>query len=491
MGRGSCALELDSCGLQYSGVGLKTASMCPVRLLCFAAAALWAAPLGGCDFPAAQECTRSAECRDDRVCSFGRCVPPRSPDGGAALATAIRCGQHVVEADTCLACVADACCDEMARCRADERCAAYLGCVAGCDAGADPRCRTRCLEGYVVSDPEHPTARLLHCAESECPAACGGCGSGVIAAAACGACVEASESVCEDVSVCLDDPDCAVRLNCAVGCADPRECVEVCYQFARDQGGDAFFTAANNVIEACSGPCEFGARMECTGDFSWGGAAAETVHLIAIVGRQLLPNQPVVPGVRVRVCAATDPLCAQPLAEDVSGPDGRADLQVPTGHPAGVAYYVEAVHPEGLTLPTIYYPVAPRLLVDLRFDVAVVGEAEATLLEGLLRQQRDPAAAQLLLRVFDCRVTPAPGVSMALDVGGEPFYLDGAIPSTAIGRTSMTGVGGFPNVPVPGGEFAGVEARLTLADEGRLYATRGLLLRPGWVTIAFIAPNER
>lgn len=457
-----------------------------------AAAALWAALLGGCGFPSAQECAGTEDCRGSLVCSFGRCVESRTADGGVAVATEVHCGQHFVADDTCTACAAEACCDEMERCREDDRCAPFLDCFAACDVTTDPECRQRCIEGVVVAEPEHPVARLVQCAESACGSACGGCGAGVIASGACTACIGASESLCGGIAACNDDPDCAIRLTCTVGCAHPRQCLDTCGQFGREAGQDAFFIAANDLVRACAGPCDLGRRLDCVGEFSWGGAVGDTIRITVTVARFALPGRPTVAGVRVRVCAATDPLCEQPLAVGTSDAEGELVLEVPTGrNPAGVAYYLEAVHPEGETLPTIFYPFSPRLLVSFRQDLQLVGEAEVRLLEGVLRQQRDPAAAQVVLRPHDCRTTPAPGVSMALDVGGEAFYLDGAVPSPDLGRTTLSGFGGFINVPVPGGEFTGVEARLTVADERRTIAKRGLLLRPGWVTTAFIVPDER
>jgi hypothetical protein len=193
-----------------------------------------------------------------------------------------------------------------------------------------------------------------------------------------------------------------------------------------------------------------------------------------------------VPGVSVEGCNSLDVLCTSPITpQAVSDDAGEATVVVADSFGG----YFQFVGPG--FLPSILYP--GRLLADastFQPDLGALNTSATLAIASILQVPMlvDPEAGvgQAFAQVYDCFDQLAPGVSFTFGlVDGGPnavqWYQSSGFPSKYATQTDSQGTGGTLNVP-PGSLL--MTARL--AGTTRILGTANPLIRPGWVTYAWI-----
>lgn len=181
------------------------------------------------------------------------------------------------------------------------------------------------------------------------------------------------------------------------------------------------------------------------------------------------------PGTVVRACAQRDLSCATPLTAALPvDAQGWVDMPLYDGFDG----YLEVTSPS--TIPMILFYQEP-LRGASRTDEEPVGQVEVPVLTQLttaIGTPQDPNLGLLVLRAFDCKGDPAPGVRFTVDKPAVPYYFVAGLPSGQVTETEVSGLGGFINVPIG---IAVVDATLT-SGEADFTQPRTLIMRPGWMT---------
>jgi hypothetical protein len=195
----------------------------------------------------------------------------------------------------------------------------------------------------------------------------------------------------------------------------------------------------------------------------------------------LLSGQ-VIPELSVRACRATDVNCQDPLGEArLADQDGWVDVPVNEGFTGYFEFTAPTIVPE-----MIFYS---RLLPSnrgLRNPHGMLERDALAALAGALGTTQSPGAGVLAMRLYDCNGSPAEGVEISQDRGGQPWYFVDGLPSRDATATTAQGLGGFANVP-PG--IAVLSAKLE--DGMSLGPGQSVLVRAGWLTTLAFDPSGR
>jgi hypothetical protein len=190
------------------------------------------------------------------------------------------------------------------------------------------------------------------------------------------------------------------------------------------------------------------------------------------------------PGVRALACQKLDLQCAAPVTEATTNAEGDIVVTVP-GDFAG---YLQIQHPR--YFPAMYflpaaYPADGRLQPFPLLASGIIGDVLAIALGSGLDAER----GHMMLISEDCLGAALPGVafkSPQQDMSTVQFYVQDLLPSTDAKQTAEAGNGGYLNFP-PGTAMisvAGVANNLKLA-------TVSVVVRPGFISVAYIRPETR
>ncbi len=444
-----------------------------------------------CDFPAAQDCTQTSECRSGRLCAQGECVPAET-DG--AVETRIICEQHMPAHDGCLGCMAESCCEQVDACAKNPDCKPLIDCLSVCDARQDPECK-RCFDALSSSVLELGT-ELGVCVSQACNDECEGCGgAGLAASPACTECVSSSGLICDAMTICLSDAECTHSLLCNSSCTNPKTCRAECPSFL---DLDDKQLAATTSLLPCYEACDVSGDFACAGEFSWGGPASASLRYDFRLIRAADPEETPMVGVHASLCLVADYACADAIDTGVSDDDGELHFVLDASGPLGSQSVFVALtkFDEGgakLIVPTLLFLPSPRVVVTEQQVVAVVLPEQAEELASVFGDRlpmRTENSALVAATGLDCKGVPASGVELSLDPpgGGVRAVQAGPLLNTEVTETDVSGVA----------IWGGVEAGRTLAQytlkmvlDGREVGSRDFFVRPGFASSVWVPPSEK
>jgi hypothetical protein len=277
---------------------------------------------------------------------------------------------------------------------------------------------------------------------------------------------------------CVTNDDCAQRGMPGASCVDA-----VCWAPKPECSSDADCVQRGPEYEGgrcIASTCRPNPRWRCEQEQV---SQASVVHTLRVLVRDSLSLDPVV-RVKALACQKLDLQCAAPIAESTSNDDGDLvfalpgnfsgflQIQQPGYFPA--MYFVPAAHPEDGRLQP--FPLLPS---------GVIGDVLALALGKTL----DPRRGHMMLISEDCDGTALPGVtfkSPQQDADTAQFYVQDLLPSTGARQTGEAGNGGYLNFP-PGTAMISVTGPVNNLK----LATVAVVVRPGFITVAYIRPEAR
>jgi hypothetical protein len=178
-------------------------------------------------------------------------------------------------------------------------------------------------------------------------------------------------------------------------------------------------------------------------------------------------------------------MCAQPVANDTSGSDGKLKITVP----ANFAGYLQQTErrdfaPAMYFLPTTLPADGVLPNFPLLASGAIINALALALGAGL-----DPTRGHMMLIADDCSGVPQAGVkftSPQADKSTVQFYVRDQLPSTTAMDTPAEGDGGYLNFPSGTALITATEVKTNL-----MIATVSVLVRPGFITVSYIRPMPR
>lgn len=444
--------------------------------------------IAGCDFPKESACTRSSECRDDRVCVRGACLET-SGDAGPVETVRV-CEEHLPVADGCLGCAAQACCAEIAACRADADCAPVLDCLGGCDVRSDALCREACF-GLAPPTAGHPVGALWQCAANACSDECGGCGAlGLGTSATCVECAVGSPLLCDAAAKCMSSGACVDPIACLYTCADPKACRTRCGSPLDPLNPETVVLGA--AAAACSSACGFGHDFSCVGAYDWGGPSRAVVRTAIRVRWLTRDGRARLEGAEVRMCNARDRTCDRPIETLVTDRGGEVVFEA-GAETAGTDVYFEVRYSEGEldVVPLMIFFAPPPLVIEESWSLAMVTRPEWEALAGSVERGWSPEDSLVTALPLDCTLSLAPGIQMTLDPpNADPVYVEGASFNLAATATDERAISMFTGTLVPAGQ-PDATYRVKASRDGVELGARQFMVRPGWMTTTFLAPAER
>jgi hypothetical protein len=222
-------------------------------------------------------------------------------------------------------------------------------------------------------------------------------------------------------------------------------------------------------------------RLRCEPEAPAGAAATKRVRVPVIdaVSRSRRA------GVVVSACRGLDIMCVEPVATETSASDGIVTFELPMGFQG----YLQQTQASGY-LPALYFLPHVTPPTDLYDDFpllgsGVVADSLAMSLGGTL----DPSRGHMMLVAEDCMSMPMSGLrfsSPQQDMKTIQFYMQDQLPSTTAMKTAEVGQAGYLNFP------AGTAAlKVEQVDTGLELSLISVIVRPGFVTVAFVAPKVR
>ncbi len=290
----------------------------------------------------------------------------------------------------------------------------------------------------------------------------------------CTACLGAT--CCSEAVACSKNTDCAALTKCLAACPSlDSPCAAAC-DAAHTSGQTAGGALLGCVLARCDVSCQ---SYSCIGSVTWPAPKSPTVTF-TFTPVDFSTSKPIV-GATVKVCAASDPACANPSATYTTDANGSATVTAPSSA-AGIAGYLEVSAASSVT--TLEFLASPTGNASLSAPGAVVGGAvlSTTAWAALAKAAAvtpDPTRGYLAFIADDCAGYAASGVSVAVstaDASTKTAYLKAGLPSTAVTSTDATGEGAVVNVP-PG------PATLTATDfGGAKFSSEPLVFRAGAIT---------
>jgi hypothetical protein len=188
---------------------------------------------------------------------------------------------------------------------------------------------------------------------------------------------------------------------------------------------------------------------------------------------------------RIVACDKRDLTCERPVTSAKTGKDGHLHMTLATNF-AGYLQQTEAARymPEMYFLPVLI----PEDGVLDGFPVLPTGIA----IEGLAASvgaRLDPGRGHMMLIVEDCQRKPVEGVQFSSpqqDDSTVLYYVQDNLPAPTAKATFSVGQGGFLNFPV-----GTATVNLTHAKSGLVLNAPSLLVRAGFISVAFMPPQSR
>jgi hypothetical protein len=277
---------------------------------------------------------------------------------------------------------------------------------------------------------------------------------------------------------CTTDDDCARRGVPGASCVD-----SVCWAPKVECSSDAECLTRGPEYEGgrcLASSCRPNPRWRCEREQV---AQDGAMHTLSVLVRDSLSLDPMI-GVKAVACHKLDLQCAAPIAESTANQQGDLVLTLP-GDFAGflqiqqpgyfpAMYFVPAAHPTGGRLQP--FPLLPS---------GVIGDVLALALGKTLDARR----GHMMLISEDCSGAALAGVtfkSPQQDADTAQFYVQDLLPSVDAKLTGEAGNGGYLNFP-PGTAMISVTGPVTNLK----LATVAVVVRPGFITVAYIRPETR
>lgn len=353
---------------------------------------------------------------------------------------------------SCEECAATSCAEPRRACTADRSCQALQACLAKC-APNDARCRMDCETASPIAVAAAPFKALDECLRRSCTESCLGV-SGLNALfgpeCACLAPTCAPETLaCIRTGASEQPGACERRLSCiARNGLDPdhvESCLLTNLEVQNDVGA---LRRCWSTVECPKCPLARGGAFDCVGRYRWEIPLVPTVSLTFNLTTFDSARTPV-EGVTVKACnASTCPECASPVASTVSGANGGATLNLPTGLAGFGGCYT--LSKPGL-VPMIIH-VGHPVVRPGKLDMFVIPNETLPALPTLVSTTLDPGAGHIVNLSLDCLSTPATGLRVEV-VPRAPatrsgYFINSGIDTTATG-TGTLGTALFVNVPPP------------------------------------------
>lgn len=188
--------------------------------------------------------------------------------------------------------------------------------------------------------------------------------------------------------------------------------------------------------------------------------------------------------VRALACNKLDLQCAAPVAEAITNAEGDIVVTVPGDFAGYLQIRQPGYFPAMYFLP-VAYPEDGRLQPFPLLASGIIGDVLALALGTGLDAER----GHMMLISEDCSGAALPGVtfkSPQQDADTVQFYVQDLLPSTEAEQTAEAGNGGYLNFP------AGTATiDVTRVEKNLKLATVSVVVRPGFISVAYIRPEAR
>ena len=265
----------------------------------------------------------------------------------------------------------------------------------------------------------------------------------------CEACIAAN--VCSAAQACGNSLACETLYRCEVACPT-LDCATAC-EF--DDAGTALFQAYGALLLGdCTVACGLGQNWSCVGHVSWPQPKATALSVSAVVAN-LIGSGPTTDA-GVKLCAANDPGCLQPLAQSSTDATGTATLHYTLTNTiqGGLNGYL-LITSSDIT-PSLFFWGFPLSEPEASFGIKI-----STLAAGLVGPYLKTLGVTQLsgygvafVGALDCSHNPAIGVQVNIVTGGDAntqiLYGEsgGTTFSTTAKSTDGSGVALLANLPV-------------------------------------------
>ncbi len=309
-------------------------------------------------------------------------------------------------------------------------------------------------------------------------------------------CTDCVQGACEEQrESCLADEACVEVLRCMGPCTDPScmmECWGQSFEAATPERGWSLFHELDDCAwKECPTACQGGQNWECAGKFDWPTADGNSIDAeVRFAPYGTGGDRKIgLAGARVRACP--DGGCS--ILQSWQELDARnaAEFMLPTSERSNFQGYFELdsdeIGPLGTHYRIHYWP----LWRDLDFYVGIVPDG---VLFGY-DWRPNPSAASLFVFMNDC-LLGAPPSRLRLQLRESPGPVDVArdhLGDVIFETTESVGAAFFPEVAIDG-EDSWFAVQAWFAPEGsdeRLVAQREILLRAGFSTMLYLAPDTR
>jgi len=187
--------------------------------------------------------------------------------------------------------------------------------------------------------------------------------------------------------------------------------------------------------------------------------------------------------IRALVCDKLDLTCASPLAELDTGSSGILRFEVP----ASFAGYIQFDDPEWV--PALYFLPNALPADGVLQPAPLMPNGVVDALAVSIGSRIDDTRGHMMLIAEDCYGAALPGVTFASPVQDSKtiqFYVRDLLPTTSAKETAEIGNGGYLNFP-PGNAVI----TLTLNKSKLRLTTSSVVVRPGYITVAYLRPELR
>jgi len=278
---------------------------------------------------------------------------------------------------------------------------------------------------------------------------------------------------------CATDADCELR-GISKGTCSGSICFAPKAQCATDKDCEAL--GAEYVGGRCaSSACLPNPRWRCEVPASQSAIETRTFTVPLLDALSLAP----VPNVALTACQKRDVTCARPVATGKTGSDGKLKIELPVNFSGYVQQSERSDY-----MPALYF--FPSVIPDdgvLNDFPLLSSGAVFNGLASALGTRADSTRGHMILVAEDCSGMYLPGIvfsSPQQDAQTVQFYVQDQLPSLTLKETLAPGQGGYLNFP-PGTIAVDVKQVKT----GLILATVTLVVRAGFVTVAFMRPQPR
>lgn len=266
-------------------------------------------------------------------------------------------------------------------------------------------------------------------------------------------------------------------------------CLPVCLAFASACSDDDAATDTVDTIDSSSDSSSdtaettpTGPNWSCLGDPRRPAPSAASLDFPLLTKSAL--DGSAAAGMEIKVCAGSDLACPTVIDAQTTDAEGKASVTIPMGESGfvGFALITKADYVDTIALANV--PIVTPRTAPVNLDV--LKTSELALISAALGAV-DPTRGQVVVGTWDCGLTPAEGVTLAVaeaDARSTRFYIAGALPSKEATETDARGGGGFLNIPV--GE---AHVTATRAADGAPIGTATVPVVAGKITIVVMVPN--